>query len=130
MGVLLTAIDSTVAAGPRAPKEARGLLGDLPLDEDLRANVELIISELVSNSVLHGGGPEGRDLRLRIRARGRCVKGEVCDHGAPTFGWQRHEPDLSEPGGLGLMIVDQLAARWGITENEAACVWFECSYRD
>ncbi len=88
--------------------------------------LELIVSELVSNSVLHGGGPEGRALRLRIQLDGGRVKGEVCDKAAIPFEWQRHKPDLAEPGGLGLMIVDELAKRWGIRQNCLSCVWFEC----
>ena len=123
---MLTEIESTVPADPRAPQRARGLLGDLAIDDSTRATVELIVSELVSNSVLHGAGPEGRELRLRIRLDGSCLKGEVCDRGAIEFEWERHKPDLAEPGGLGLMIVDELAQRWGIRKNCLSCVWFEC----
>jgi hypothetical protein len=53
------------------------------------------------------------------------VSGEVCGPGA-TFDWERHEPDLTTPGGLGLVLVDTLSERWGIRRNGETCVWFEC----
>ena len=119
-------VEEKLEATPRAPQEARKLLGALELDPDVRSSVELIISELVSNSVLHGEGRPGRELELKVRCDSDIVHGEVCDD-AQAFEWEPHEPDLTEPGGLGLMIVDNLADRWGVHKNGFACVWFECA---
>jgi two-component sensor histidine kinase len=114
---------------PRAPARARELVRGLPADESTRRNVELIVSELVTNSVMHTGiRPRDRVL-LRLRCKRSGVSGEVCDPGE-GFDWQEEEPDLSEPGGLGLMVVDRLAAKWGVRRNGETCVWFECVASD
>lgn len=110
---------------PTAPAKARAVVRSLAADEDTRRKVELIVSELVTNSVLHTGiNPRDRVL-LRLRCDRSKVSGEVCDPGE-GFEWRNEEPDLSEPGGLGLMVVDQLAAKWGVRRNGETCVWFEC----
>ncbi|HZC28930.1 MAG TPA: hypothetical protein VE269_04255, partial [Gaiellaceae bacterium] len=53
---------------------------------------------------------------------------EVCDQGrsghVPTRRTPR--PDALEPGGLGLLLVDEMADRWGVRRHEdQTCVWFE-----
>ena len=110
---------------PRAPARARELVRGLPVEEATRRNVELIVSELVTNSVIHTGATPRDRLLLRLRCEPSGVSGEVCDPGA-GFNWENDEPDLSEPGGLGLMVVDQLAASWGVRRDGETCVWFEC----
>jgi two-component sensor histidine kinase len=115
-----------MAVGPGAPREARRLVHDMPLGPDARANVALIVSELVTNTVRHGSSSPDGELSVVLRREGDRVSGEVCGHG-PEFSWAAHEPELSEPGGLGLLLVDQIADRWGITNNSHVCVWFECA---
>ncbi|MDQ3934130.1 MAG: ATP-binding protein [Actinomycetota bacterium] len=110
---------------PRAPARARELVRALPADEETRRKVELIVSELVTNSVIHTGVSPTERLRLRLRCERSGVSGEVCDPGK-GFDWENAEPDLSEPGGLGLMVVDQLALNWGVHRDGETCVWFEC----
>ena len=110
---------------PTAPARARELVRGLPADEQTRRNVELIVSELVTNSVIHTGATRTDRLRLRLRCEQSGVSGEVCDPGH-GFDWESAEPDLTEPGGLGLMVVDQLAANWGVRRDGETCVWFEC----
>ena len=110
---------------PKAPARARELVRGLTADEATRRNVELIVSELVTNSVIHTGATRSDRLRLRLRCERSGVNGEVCDPGA-GFDWAGAEPDLNEPGGLGLIVVDQLAASWGVRRDGETCVWFEC----
>jgi anti-sigma regulatory factor (Ser/Thr protein kinase) len=115
----------TLHPGPEAPGKARELVRDLPLTSEHRANLELIVTELVANSVVHGGDGV-RGVTVTLRADKARVRGEICDAG-DGFDWEPHRPDLSEPGGLGLMLVDRLTERWGIRRNCAACVWFVCA---
>jgi anti-sigma regulatory factor (Ser/Thr protein kinase) len=90
-------------------------------------DVRLLVSELVTNSVLHGGaGPED-SVQVHVDRPDHCVHVEVCDNGG---GWM--EPtrstslDSDEPaGGWGLMLVGALADRWGVSAGERTCVWFE-----
>ncbi|HKP91310.1 MAG TPA: ATP-binding protein [Thermoleophilaceae bacterium] len=119
-------VERNLELGPTAPAAARRLVGDITLDADARAKLELILSELVTNSVVHAGDERDAELRVRLRRESERVRGEVCGDG-PEFEWAPHDPDLEEPGGLGLMIVDQLSERWGIHHNSQVCVWFECS---
>jgi hypothetical protein len=79
----------------------------------------------VTNSVIHTGVTPRDRLSLRLRCEASGVSGEVCDPGE-GFNWEGEEPDLSEPGGLGLLVVDQLAASWGVRRDGETCVWFEC----
>jgi two-component sensor histidine kinase len=119
-------VERSLELGPAAPAAARRLVGDISLDENARAKLELIVSELVTNSVVHAGEAARAELSVRLRRERERVRGEVCGNG-PEFDWAPHDPDLEEPGGLGLMIVDQLSERWGIQTNSHVCVWFECS---
>ncbi|MFL5781052.1 MAG: ATP-binding protein [Thermoleophilaceae bacterium] len=112
--------------GPTAPAAARRMVRDIEVDDGARARLELILSELVTNSVVHAGEATGAELSIRLQHESELLRGEVCGEG-PEFEWAPHDPDLDEPGGLGLMIVDQLTERWGISHNSHVCVWFECS---
>ena len=119
-------IEDRLPAEPKAPAQARNLVRELELDDETRQNVELIVSELVSNSVKHTGDGAQRMVRLKLECLPEGVQGEVCDDGG-GFDWEPHDPQLSEPGGLGLMVVDHLAENWGIKQNSVSCVWFECA---
>jgi two-component sensor histidine kinase len=119
-------VERSLELGPAAPSEARRLLGDITLDDAARSKLELILSELVTNSVKHAGGSGDAELSVSLRRESELVRGEVCGDG-PEFEWTPHDPDLEEPGGLGLMIVDELSERWGISHNSHVCVWFECA---
>jgi anti-sigma regulatory factor (Ser/Thr protein kinase) len=119
------AVERKLPVGPNAPAQARKLVSEVPLGEDARASVELIISELVTNTVRHGDSTPGGELSVELRREAERVSGRVCGRG-PAFSWTDDDPELSEPGGLGLMIVDRMSDRWGITHNSKVCVWFEC----
>ena len=83
--------------------------------EDLR----LVLSELVTNAVVHGRGPT---IDVRLTADGPVVRGEVVDEGD---GFRTPPPrSLDAPGGRGLAIVGALTHRWGV-ERGSTHVWFE-----
>ena len=101
-----------------APARARavvtGLLGGL--DPHVACDVKLMVSELLTNAVRHGGG----DATLVVhRGEGR-LNVTVSDEGDD-------QPKLRTPsagGGWGLRIVDACATRWGVEEGSTH-VWFE-----
>ena len=98
---------------------ARRAVGALPLDPERVRDVKLVVSELVTNSVEHGGlRPEEHiELRARIGDDG-AVRVEVRDEGPGP-------PPRPDPG-LGWRIVDRIADRWGfLREGDRSCVWFE-----
>lgn len=113
------------AAAPEVPGHARALVRQLGLDDATRSTVELIVSELVTNAVVHGDAGRGDPLMVQLRREGSCVFGRVCSQG-DTFDWNPHEKDLLVPGGLGLQLVDTITKDWGIERNGCSCVWFEC----
>ena len=119
-------VERTLEVSATAPADARQMARDVAQHDDARSTLQLILSELVTNSVVHVGDlGEEAELRVRLRRESDRIHGEVCSPG-PEFEWVPHEPDLDEPGGLGLMIVDHLSDRWGISRNSHVCVWFEC----
>jgi anti-sigma regulatory factor (Ser/Thr protein kinase) len=83
------------------------------------ADLKLIVSELVTNAVVHGSGA----IRLRLHLEAGIVRGEVMDEGG-GFEAQVRGRGAEEFGGRGLMIVEALTTRWGIHEGTTH-VWFE-----
>ena len=124
-------VDIRVTAAPTAAGEARRALAHRGLVEPEREpTLLLLVSELVTNSVRHAGLGETEEIRLRARADEACAHVEVCDAGRSRSVPDRREPSLDalEPGGLGLMLVDEMADRWGVNrEKDETCVWFELS---
>jgi anti-sigma regulatory factor (Ser/Thr protein kinase) len=122
-------VEFTVPAAPTAAGEARRALASARLVEaDREPTLLLLVSELVSNSVRHAGLSEAERIRLRARLREDCARVEVCDAGRSGSIPDRREPGVQalEPGGLGLVLVDEMADRWGVRrEADETCVWFE-----
>ena len=119
-----TTIKQRLAVGPDAPRHARRLVEILGLGPVPRSVVTLLVSELVTNAVVHSGRPEEAELTITLTREGGFIAVEVWDRGV-GFDWQGvAAPDLSEPGGLGLVLVDRLAERWGIRRELGGAVWF------
>ncbi|MCU0264776.1 MAG: ATP-binding protein [Actinomycetia bacterium] len=82
----------------------------------------LLVSELVTNAILHGRGP----LELRARATGDSLRVEVHDADPRTAPTLSTDVGPTDDGGRGLQLVDILADRWGWAESPAGkVVWFE-----
>jgi serine/threonine-protein kinase RsbW len=122
-------LDITVAADRTAACEARRALAERRLvDSEREPALLLLVSELVTNSVRHAGLREAERIRLRARSDEACAYVEVCDSGRSGRVPDKRRPsvDALEPGGLGLVLVDELADRWGVARGEdETCVWFE-----
>jgi|1186.fasta_scaffold372874_1 two-component sensor histidine kinase len=79
----------------------------------------LIVSELVTNAIRHGGG----DVELRLDVRAGRIRGEVIDQGE-GFEGQMREATPDRLGGHGLVIVDRLSHEWGVYDGSSH-VWFQ-----
>ncbi|MFD7434550.1 ATP-binding protein [Streptomyces sp. NPDC059861] len=94
----------------RARRWARSRLAGcgIAADEPLAETLVLLVSELVTNAVVHTGCPAVLRLSLPQPA---TVRVEVTDGStrAPVPRWV----DGEETGGRGLALVDGLADRWG-----------------
>ncbi|MGW1609972.1 SpoIIE family protein phosphatase [Streptomyces sp. NPDC002285] len=87
--------------------------------ESLVETTELMVSEVVANAVRFASRPI--TLRLLCTDVLRC---EVGDD-SPIVPRMRHAR-LSDEGGRGLFLVDQLSQRWGATRvSTGKVVWFE-----
>ena len=116
-------LDVDISRDTKAPWHARRAveqLGD-SIDDDVRPDVMLLVSELVTNGVKYGD--EGT-LKLQIEAKGpRNLRVEVVDQGGGFVPQARDRP-MNEPGGWGLHLVEALTDRWGVYEGSTH-VWFE-----
>ena len=120
-------MDLQLPGGPTAPKMARTAVEERLADRVPPAvldDVRLVVSELVTNSVLHGGAGPTERVRLRVSLNGSTVRLEVTDQGpGPTAG--RPEPSADQTSGWGLFLVDRVADRWGVKPGRPPTVWAE-----
>jgi anti-sigma regulatory factor (Ser/Thr protein kinase) len=118
------AVDETIDCDARAPAVARRAVEDLSanVDPGVLRDAQLLVSEVVTNSIKHSGSDEPIQLRVWERATG--LKVEVTDGG---LGFEASEPTMpgEGEGGRGLLILAALADRWGTSCDARARVWFE-----
>jgi anti-sigma regulatory factor (Ser/Thr protein kinase) len=117
-------LDLTLAPEPGSVAEARSRVLEAvgpELGDDGRAEtLRLLVSELVTNAVRHGGG----DAPVEVHAVWNSeVRVEVVDRGGGFTPGPRDGP-LDEPGGFGLLLVGRLADRWGVEADGETRVWF------
>ena len=111
---------------PDAPAQARravaGWLKDA-LDPRRLEDAKLLVSELVTNAVRH---PRSNGLiELEVAVASKRVRIEVSDPGAGFSKPRVGAPPHDTVGGRGLLIVDRVASRWGVTPGRRTRVWFE-----
>ena len=117
--------EATVHCGPEAPFLARRAVSrwlEGRAHDQLQQDVGLLVSELVTNSVRHAGQPVGAPVHISATAVDDVVRVEVHDHG---HGPVRPGTPRPRGGGFGLQLVNQLAARWGVSHDHGTRVWFE-----
>lgn len=90
-------------------------------ETELAEVVALLVSELVTNAVLHAGSP----VQLAVRRRGPTVRIEVGDESPVIPGLRDYSDDATTGRGLGML--EMLAQSWGVEPATPAgkIVWFE-----
>jgi serine phosphatase RsbU (regulator of sigma subunit)/anti-sigma regulatory factor (Ser/Thr protein kinase) len=106
-----------------AAREALAPLGER-LDDSQLETVRLLVTELITNSVKHGD-PGDEPVKVTVTLTHDAVRVEVNDHGEGFEPPPPPEQALEAPSGWGLYLVDRLAARWGVANEEGSSVWFE-----
>lgn len=113
---------------PASVREARGLMRQFLQDgdrEDLLDNAILVVSEVVTNALLHAG--TSIDLSAILGEDGLRVA--VADGSPHQPVRRRYGP--SSGTGRGLMMLDHLVDDWGVEERDfGKAVWFRLSDGD
>ena len=118
-----------IPGGAQAPMQARRELRDHiddTLAPELGRDLELLLSEIVTNAVRHGDAGDGTPVGVRIEASDGHASVCVCDQGRGFEPLDRPVPSFSRrPGGFGLFLLDQLSTRWGVERDaKGTRVWF------
>jgi anti-sigma regulatory factor (Ser/Thr protein kinase) len=115
----------------RAPGAARIVVAEC-LRDRVEASVleraRLVVSELVTNGVRHGGASAPGVVVVRVGLTETMVRVEVEDRGRAGAIAPR-SPDLEGGGGFGLNVVQALSERWGLERVAAGGtrVWAQLS---
>ncbi len=117
----------SVRGGAAAPAEARhGFEARISekVDEVTLETLRLLIGEVVTNCVQHGGAADGRPIDIVGTLRWQVVRVSVASVG-PPFRHVPRRPEPSELTGRGLYLVDVLSRSWGVENGSRTAVWFE-----
>lgn len=97
-------------------------------DAEVMDDVELLVSELLTNAIIHTFSKfDGVTLLLAIRPH--VIHVEIADSGSSSVPQMRKSPEggrANGEGGRGLLIVETLASTWGdFRDDYGRVVWFE-----
>lgn len=110
-----------------APRQARRQVAALSskVDRSVLDTTQLLVTELVTNSVRHAGA-DAVDLAVSVDPT--RVRVEVKNPGAPFEPRAREEAEEPNPG-WGLFLVDELSDAWGVQGGPGRQrVWFELKH--
>ena len=116
---------ATIPAGLAAPKAARDAVEAwMPagVDPVLLHDAQLLVTELVANSVRHADVPDGTPIDVSAGSTDALIWFQVADAGR-SRSVQRRAPRPG--GGMGLNLLNNVASRWGVAYNGGTSVWFE-----
>lgn len=128
----MTVRERRFCGGLHAPSDARRAVRETlggAVSRRTLVDAELLVSELATNSVRHGGCDGDAELAMEADVRGDRVYVRVYDGGEGFEGGLPVKDDLEAAGGYGLVLVEQLAERWGVERGDRFCVWFELERR-
>jgi anti-sigma regulatory factor (Ser/Thr protein kinase) len=119
-------LEVVVASGLDAPAAARAAVtawlspqvADQVLDD-----AQLLVSELVTNSVRHAKLAAGATVRVSVEICDGFMRLEVEDPRDVAI--EAVAPNREHGGGFGLFPVEALAQRWGSNHDGSTCVWAE-----
>jgi serine/threonine-protein kinase RsbW len=123
----VSAVDVSLAAVPDAARAARSAVSDAftgQVDDGVLEDAQLVVVELVTNSVRHAGLTADDIVRVGGEVNDGVLRLEVDNPGcAGTIALQ--SPDMLRGGGFGLLIVDTIAHAWGVSRGGDTRVWAE-----
>jgi anti-sigma regulatory factor (Ser/Thr protein kinase) len=108
------------SAAARARRFVRDTLLAWGVDDGAIEDCRLLVSELVTNAILHARS----SALVSLERKHRIVRITVCDESTMQPRVREYAPDAVT--GRGMLLVDRLARRWGVdARNGGKCVWFE-----
>lgn len=119
----LPVASTRLPAHPASTRAARAFVAEHLRSWDLDDAIDdstLLVSELVTNAILHARSP----VDLVVRKVRSAVRVEVFDdrNGVP----QPVHPDHEDDAGRGLGLVQAVATRWGVDDvDQGKTTWFE-----
>jgi anti-sigma regulatory factor (Ser/Thr protein kinase) len=119
-------LEVPLAQGCGAPRGARDHVGAFldahGIDGEVRRDALVVVSELVTNAVVHAGEP----IALEVAVRDKTLRIDVCDGDDRTAVVAPRREDRAVMTGRGLAIVESLAHRWGVRSHRGGkSVWAE-----
>ena len=121
------ALELRFDGGEGAPRLARHAVRERlegRLDEETAYDIHVMVSELVANAVRHGGAEGGDAVTVSLTLAPDRVRVEVEDPG-PGFEPPRRPEPRESGGGRGLVLLERMTDRWGVSREGASRVWFE-----
>ncbi|MEV7192335.1 ATP-binding protein [Streptomyces sp. NPDC093510] len=114
--------ERTIAPEPARVADIRHDAADQMQEWDLPArlvgNVLLVLSELVTNAIVHGEGP----VHVTMRQAHRGLRIDVTDESTTTPGVAPVPAAVDDVHGRGLYLVDAFCDVWGIT-GDGTTTW-------
>jgi anti-sigma regulatory factor (Ser/Thr protein kinase) len=114
-------------AEPRAAEAARRVIERLEpeLGHDRCRAACLLVTELVSNAVVHGSRGPQDSVTVRVCKSPWAIRIGVIDSGAGFEPRPSERSGALPDSGWGLYLVEQMADRWGVEPGTEREVWFE-----
>ncbi|MFD5629823.1 MULTISPECIES: ATP-binding protein [unclassified Streptomyces] len=116
----------TPHSAPRARQLLRTQLTHWRIEGEVAEAAELLLSELITNSLKHASAPPGHEIGLRLATYEGRLRVEVADTDDRRPLPRRAAP--GDEGGRGLALVQALAERWGFcprSHGSGKATWAE-----
>jgi DNA-binding NarL/FixJ family response regulator len=124
IGDVVAEVKASLDANTSSARDARRFVDEVLSRWQCRAlldDVQLLVSELVTNAVVHAGS----EVEVAVRLLADSVRIEVVDR-APAIDLRASKPPRESESGRGLMLVETMASSWGVEPIEGGkSVWFE-----
>jgi anti-sigma regulatory factor (Ser/Thr protein kinase) len=109
-------LQHSAVAVPTARRQIRRELSTVGITESVLDDLEVIVSELLGNSVRHAAPIAGGVVLLAWRIADDEIVVRVTDGGGGRGVTPRHAGPMSDSG-RGLQIVERLTRVWGVSEH-------------
>lgn len=95
------------------------------VDPGLSEKVQLLVSELVTNSLRHARLHDEGWIELNLELSPSGLRVEVVDEGVGFEAPEVVQERSDQMAGWGLFLVSRLARDWGVVNDGVTKVWFE-----